>query len=295
MRHLLKVHNDSLIALVALIGATVDFNSEWLTDEGELREGMNLDGAVIAEGQLLSTTTPAGLPVIIGRFNDQLQVVYSVGREGAFHTIKFDGSQEFMDFIETDGYLKSIESLKIYFSLFEKGEELANLVDSFSIIDMGENEVQVVPTEVLFRLKPQRVEDMIYDRAKIGNRLDLQAAAAHDFLGRGTEPLSPAEYDNRRAQLAQASKKSDPFPEGSLTLEGQAAIDAVDQILGEGATPEASATEEAPAQSGKSDGDCLRDLAVEPAGRGWLFPALSIVGIAGVAGVCYLGLRKLAQ
>lgn len=257
MRHLLKVHNDSLIALVALIGATVDFNTEWLTDEGELREGMNLDGAVIAEGQLLSTTTPAGLPVIIGRFNDQLQVVYSVGREGAFHTIKFDGSQEFMDFIETDGYLKSIESLKIYFSLFQKGEELANLVDSFSIIDMGDNEVQVVPTEVLFRTVPRLADEEIERRAAIVDVGDLDA-----------EPLPQQVYDDRREQLRAASK---------------------------GAAPEASATEEAPAQSGKSDGDCLRDLAVDSAGRGWLFPALTVVGIAGVAGVCYLGLRKLAQ
>lgn len=106
-----------------------------------------LEASDLHDGQLaVAVDRELGRTLIIGRFNDELQCLFEDDRVDGLHTFRFAGSEAFEDFIESNGYIQSIKTMRLYFGMFEKSEELIDLFNGLSYLAY-EDEVLVITRE----------------------------------------------------------------------------------------------------------------------------------------------------
>ena len=177
----LMIHSSVVALLVATINRALPsadasegccaFDASEL-EEGQLGTGHIAIGAD-SENSVLSTSSNECLDcvVIIGRFNGRFQTLTSrKSDDKGFHTFELHGDASFLEFIQTDGYIASINMLQDYLTMFELGEELSAVLRQCVIgeLDMA----KATQTLVVLRKDDEEVGKLPAETVKHYPRMD---------------------------------------------------------------------------------------------------------------------------
>ena len=145
----LNIHRSVVELMIATVGGLIHFNPANLQGDQYNVRLDDLDDGQIA---VVETSEDGNSVVFVGMFNGEPQVLQQIETAETFRTFEFTGSAEFMELIETNGFIDSIDSLKLFFSAFEGGDRFVELIDSVELLGRVADEVYALPRGLVFEI-----------------------------------------------------------------------------------------------------------------------------------------------